>query len=194
MDTHDTRAHPFNSGFSLLPILVNKHFLAGALELGWLSSAWGLGIVAGGLTLSVWGGFKRKIDTSILGLLGTGLGITLVGVAPQQGFWLAWTGMLVSGFMNPMVNGAFFAILQSAVAPEMQGRVLTAVSSLSGLASPLGMLIAGPVADWAGVQVWFLMGGIASLLMGGATHLIPAVMRSEDEASKREAARASSYA
>lgn len=173
---------------------MSKHFLAGTLELGWLSSAWGLGIVAGGLTLSVWGGFKRKIDTSILGLLGTGLGITLVGVAPQQGFWLAWTGMLVSGFMNPMVNGAFFAILQSAVAPEMQGRVFTAVSSLSGLASPLGMLIAGPVADWAGVQVWFLMGGIASLLMGGAMRLIPAVMRSEDEASKREAARASSYA
>jgi len=39
------------------------------------------------------------------------------------------------------------------VAPELQGRVFTAVSSMAGLASPLGIAIAGPVADWAGVQV-----------------------------------------
>ena len=175
-----------NPGFSLMPILVNKHFLAGALELGWLNSAWGLGVVAGGLTMSVWGGFKRKVDTSIFGLFGMGVGVILVGIAPQHGFWLAWAGMLLAGFMNPMVNAPFMAILQSAVAPEIQGRVFTAVGSLAGLASPLGMAIAGPVADWAGVQVWFLVGGIISLLMGGTMRLIPAVMQLEDEAAQRE--------
>ena len=70
------------------------------------------------------------------------------------------------------------AILQSAVAPEIQGRVFTAVGSLAGLASPVGMAIAGPVADWAGVQVWFLMGGVM--------RFIPAVMQLEDEAVRRE--------
>jgi MFS transporter, DHA3 family, macrolide efflux protein len=175
-----------NPGFVLLPILVDKHFLAGALELGWLNSAWGLGVVAGGLTMSVWGGFKRKVDTSIFGLLGMGVGVILVGIAPQHGFWLAWAGMLLAGFMNPIVNSPFMAILQSAVAPELQGRVFTAVGSMAGLASPLGMAIAGPVADWAGVQVWFLVGGIISILMGGTMRLIPAVMQIEDEAERRE--------
>ncbi len=177
----------FNPGFSLLPILVNKHFLAGALELGWLNSAWGLGVVAGGLTLSVWGGFRRKIHTSILGLIGMGIGVLLVGSAPQNGFWLAWGGMLFAGFMNPIVNAPFLALLQSAVAPEIQGRVFTAVSSMSGLASPLGMLIAGPLADRAGVQAWFLIGGLVSLLMGVAMFFIPAVVQLEDEAARREA-------
>ncbi len=176
----------FNPGFSLLPILVNKHFLAGALELGWLNSAWGIGVVTGGLTLSVWGGFRRKVYTSIFGLIGMGMGVLLVGLAPQNGFWLAWGGMLLAGFMNPIVNAPLLALLQSAVAPEIQGRVFTAVSSMAGLASPLGMAIAGPVADWAGVQVWFLAGGVISILMGGAMRLIPAVMQLEDEASKRE--------
>jgi len=175
-----------NPGFSLMPILVNRHFLAGALELGWLNSAWGLGIVAGGLTLSVWGGFKRKVDTSILGLFGLGVGVILVGIAPRHGFWLAWVGMLLAGFMNPIVNGPFMAILQSAVAPELQGGVFTAVGSMAGLASPLGIAIAGPVADWAGVQAWFLVGGIVSIVMGGTMRLIPAVMQLEDEADKRE--------
>ena len=57
---------------------------------------------------------------------------------------------------------------------------------MAGLASPLVMAIAGPVADWAGVQVWFLVGGIISILMGGTMRLIPAVMQLEDEANKRE--------
>jgi DHA3 family macrolide efflux protein-like MFS transporter len=175
-----------NPGFSLLPILVKNHFAGDALQLGWLNSSWGIGLIAGGLTLSVWGGFRRKIYTSLTGLVGMGLGTLIVGIASPTGFWLAWAGMLLAGFMNPIVNAPFLALLQSAVAPEIQGRVFTAVSSLSGLASPLGMLIAGPVADWAGVQVWFIAAGIISMSMAVAMRLIPAVMQIEDEASKRE--------
>ena len=44
---------------SLQPILVTKHFSGQALELAWMEAAWGLGVVAGGLTLSAWGGFRR---------------------------------------------------------------------------------------------------------------------------------------
>lgn len=93
-----------NPGFSLLPILVKNHFGGDALQLGWLSSSWGIGLIAGGLTLSVWGGFRRKIYTSLMGLFGMGLGTLLVGVASPAGFWLAWGGMLLAGFMNPIVN------------------------------------------------------------------------------------------
>lgn len=175
-----------NPGFSLLPILVKNHFGGDALQLGWLSSSWGIGLIVGGLTLSVWGGFRRKIYTSLTGLVGMGLGTLLVGVASPTGFWLAWGGMLFAGFMNPIVNAPFMAILQSAVAPEIQGRVFTAVSSMAGAASLLGMAIAGPVADWAGVQIWFIAAGIISMSMAIAMRLIPAVMRIEDDAIQRE--------
>lgn len=175
-----------NPGFSLLPILVKNHFGGDALQLGWLSSSWGIGLIVGGLTLSMWGGFRRKIYTSLTGLVGMGLGTLLVGVASPTGFWLAWGGMLFAGFMNPIVNAPFMAILQSAVAPEIQGRVFTAVSSMAGAASLLGMAIAGPVADWAGVQIWFIAAGIISMSMAIAMRLIPAVMRIEDDAIQRE--------
>lgn len=174
--------------FSLLPILVTKHFAGDALQLGWLNSAWGFGMVSGGLALSVWGGFRRKLDTSCLGLLGMGLGTLIVGVTPPTLFWLAWGGMLLGGFMDPIVNAPFLAILQSAVAPELQGRVFTTVSSLSGAASLLGMALAGPVADWAGVPVWFLATGVVSVAMGIALRLIPSVLRIEEEARQRSAA------
>ncbi len=175
-----------NPGFSLLPILVKNHFAGDALQLGWLSSSWGIGLIAGGLTLSVWGGFRRKIYTSLTGLVGMGLGTLIVGIASPTGFWLAWGGMLFAGFMNPIVNAPFMAILQSAVAPEIQGRVFTAVGSMAGAASLLGMAIAGPVADRFGVQVWFMAAGIISILMAVAMRSIPAVMRLEDDASRRE--------
>lgn len=76
--------------------------------------------------------------------------------------------------------------MQSAVAPEIQGRVFTAVGSMAGAASLLGMAIAGPVADWVGVQVWFIAAGVISMSMAVAMRMIPAVMQLEDEASKRE--------
>jgi DHA3 family macrolide efflux protein-like MFS transporter len=70
--------------------------------------------------------------------------------------------------------------LQDVVAPEIQGRVFTVISSVSGMAAPLGMAIAGPVADAFGVQLWFLVGGIASVLMGVSLRMIPAIMHLED--------------
>ncbi|MBN2389407.1 MAG: MFS transporter [Anaerolineae bacterium] len=177
-----------NPGFSLLPILVKTHFAGDALQLGWLNSSWGIGLIAGGLTLSVWGGFRRKIYTSLTGLVGMGLGWSVIGIASPAGFWLACAGMLFAGFMNPITNAPLLAILQSAVAPEIQGRVFTAVGSMAGAASLLGMAIAGPVADRLGVQVWFLAAGVISILMGVTMRSIPAVMRLEDDASEREMA------
>jgi DHA3 family macrolide efflux protein-like MFS transporter len=48
-----------NPAFSLLPILVTKHFNGQAFQLAWIESAMGVGIILGGLLLSIWGGFKR---------------------------------------------------------------------------------------------------------------------------------------
>jgi DHA3 family macrolide efflux protein-like MFS transporter len=169
-----------NPGFSLVPILVTEHFGGEAAQLGWMNSAWGLGVVAGGLTLSVWGGFRRKIHTSLLGIVGMSLGILIVGFVPSSAFWLGLFGMFLAGYMNPICNGPFFALLQDVVAPDMQGRVFMAIMSITAGASPLGMAVAGPVADWLGVQIWFVLGGIAGLLMGLCMAFVPAITHLED--------------
>ena len=48
--------------FTLLPLLVTKHFHGNAIQYGWIESAIGIGIVIGGLGLGAWGGFKRDPD------------------------------------------------------------------------------------------------------------------------------------
>lgn len=169
-----------NPAFVLMPILVTQYFGGQALELGTLESAWGFGVVAGGLLLSVWGGFRRRMLTSILGLLGLGLGTLLIGLTPASVFTLALGGMFVTGFMNPICNGPIFAILQAVVVPEMQGRVMTVVGSVAGAMSPLSMLIAGPVADLVGVRVWYVLGGLGCLAMAVIAFSTPAIMHLEE--------------
>lgn len=83
--------------------------------------------------------------------------------------------------MNPLVNGPFGAIIQDVVPPELQGRVFSVIGSVAGAAQPIGMAIAGPVADRWGVQVWFVIGGIGSILMGVMSVLIPSVRNLEEE-------------
>jgi DHA3 family macrolide efflux protein-like MFS transporter len=170
--------HP---AMSLMPIMVTKHFDQGAIELGWMNSAWGVGVVVGGLTLSAWGGFRRRIITSLLGMLGMSAGFLIVGVASSTAFWMAWGGLLFAGLMNPIVNGPFFAIMQDVVAPEMQGRVFTVIGSISGAAAPLGMLIAGPISDALGVQLWFIVAGVVGLVMGIGMPFVHPVMHLEDQ-------------
>ncbi len=178
-----------NPAFALLPILVTDHFGGGALQLAWLQSAWGLGMLAGGLTLSVWGGFKRRVVTAMLALVLQGVGITILGFAPAAGLLLAIGALFFAGFMNPIVNGSFFAALQAVVPPQMQGRVFTLVISATAAMSPLGLAIAGPVADSVSVQAWFIIGGIAAILMGAAMFFVPAVMQIEDKRYLQEGVR-----
>lgn len=165
---------------TLLPILVTDHFGGGALELSWLQSAMSVGLLAGGLLLSAWGGFKRRVVTSLLGILGLSVFFMVLGLLPSSGYWVALGCIFVSGAMIAIINGPIGAIFQTVVAPEMQGRFFTLMSSLASAMTPLGLLVAGPVADALGVQVWYLAGGVVTLVMGVAGFMIPAVMHVED--------------
>jgi DHA3 family macrolide efflux protein-like MFS transporter len=170
-----------NPAFALLPLLVSEHFDGQALHLGVAESAWGVGVVLGGLALSAWGGFKRRILTSLLGLVGLGAGAVLVGLVPGSAFPLAAGALFFIGITNPMINGPIFAILQAQVAPGMQGRVLTLLSSVAMAMTPLGLVLAGPLAEAFGVRAWFLAGGALTALVGVAGLFTPVVVQVEEQ-------------
>ena len=166
--------------FSLLPILVIKHFNGQAFHLAWLESGLGIGIVVGGLLLSAWGGFKRRILTSMLGLLLIGGSALAIGLAPASAFTFTVGAIFITGLATPLTNGPIFAVLQSVVEPGMQGRVFTLLVSAATAMTPLGLVIAGPVADAFGVQSWFILGGLMTAGMGLAGCFIPAVVNIEN--------------
>ncbi|GAP17367.1 MFS transporter [Levilinea saccharolytica] len=166
---------------ALTPLLITKHFNGGAVELGWIESASGLGVVVGGLLLGVWGGFRKKVVTSLLGIVGLGAGILIVGLAPSALFPLALFGMALTGFMNPITNGPLMALMQARVAPEMQGRVFTLMGAGCSAMVPLSMLLAGPLSDLLGIRTWFWVSGAACMIMGLLAFTIPAIMTMEEQ-------------
>ena len=169
-----------NPAFSLLPLVVTKHFNGQAIQLATLESLAGIGTIAGGLVLSAWGGFKRRILTAMTGVIGLGLGCLMMGLLPPSAFTWAVVAMFIVGFVNPITNGPLLAAVQAAVRPDMQGRVFSLISSLAAATSPIGLMIAGPASDWLGPQAWFIIGGIVTLLTGIAAFFVPAVMHFED--------------
>ena len=169
-----------NPAFSLLPLLVTDHFGGGAIELGWLNSAGGLGVLLGGLILSAWGGFGRKLDTMNLGLVIMTVGVLAIGFVPGNLLWVGIAALFIEGVGNPITNGPFFALLQENVEPSYQGRVFTLVGAITSLMSPLGLAVAGPVADWLGVQSWFIIGGIASVIVAIVIARLPVIRDMED--------------
>ena len=170
--------------FSLMPILVTDHFGGEVLHLGGIQSAMGVGVVLGGVVLGAWGGFKRRMLTSISGLLVLGLAVLTIGLIPASMFSVATVAMFFVGAMMPIVNGPIMAVLQVTVTPDMQGRVFTLLQSAAGAMSPVGLAIAGPIADWLGVQTWYIAGGIVCFLMGVVGFFLPAVAHIEDNQAR----------
>ena len=170
-----------NPAFSLLPLVVTNHFGGGAVELGWLQSANGVGMIAGGLLLGAWGGFKKRVVTAMTSLVISGVFIVVFSFMPPELFLLAVGCVFVFAVFNAMANGTFFSSLQAVIPPEMQGRVFTILMSLSGGMTPVGLAFAGPVSDRLGLFIWFRIGGLVLALMGAAAFFIPAVMNLEEE-------------
>jgi DHA3 family macrolide efflux protein-like MFS transporter len=158
---------------NLIPLLVSQFFGKTEVELALLNSIIGVCMLVGGLILSVWGGFKKRIFTAYMGLLLAGIGIGMVGFIPSTGFKLSLIAFGLIALTLPLINGTLSAVFQASIPPEIQGRALSSISFVSKLAMPIGTAIAGPVSDAIGIQSWFIIGGVAMLFSGILGFLLP---------------------
>ena len=165
---------------SLTPLVVTKVYGKGVVELGWTETLFGVGVILGGLVLSAWGGFKRKIVTSLAGVLGIGAGVLLVGVAPGNLFYLILVANFIMGVTQVFANGPLTAIFQSVIEPDMQGRMLSLIGAGATAMMPLSLLVAGPLSDRLGVRFWYLLGGGLCILVTLIAFTIPAIMNIEN--------------
>jgi DHA3 family macrolide efflux protein-like MFS transporter len=171
---------------SLMPLVITKIFHGDASQQGWVESMSGLGLIIGGIMLSIWGGFKRRIITSLSGVIGIGLGVVSAGLVPRDMFYLLFISTFLMGFSTVFANGPLMAIMQSTVAPEMQGRVFSLLTAGASAMMPLSLLIAGPISDRFGIRFWYLMGGSVCILMTIAITFNSAIMKIEENHVDRQ--------
>ena len=153
-------------GGNLLPLHVTTFFGKGAQELAWMQVAMGAGGIVGGLLLGVWGGFKRRVWTVLMGILGIGAGMLTFGLIPANRFTWSLVSLGMVGLMASFANGSLGPLLQTKVPPEVQGRVFMLLSSLTLAMMPIGLFLSAPIADNFGTQVSYIVGGAACLVIG----------------------------
>lgn len=131
--------------FTLLPPMMLARAGNNTALLGTLYAFFGAGGLLGGLTLSVWGGPKRRIHGVLIASALWKVGLIVLALAQNTVTYLGTA--LVSGFCSPFPGSCSQAIWRTKVAPEVQGRVFATRFLLTQLATPVGGAIAGPLAD-----------------------------------------------
>lgn len=168
-------------GANLIPVLVNEHLGGDVIKLGWLGSASGIGGIAGGLALGVWGGFKKRMWTALLGfaiMIPCSIGL---GLTTEKYFYTTIIAMIFMGVGNAMVNTPLTAIMNSIIPRDMQGRVFSLYGSIVMLMIPLGLVIAGPVADWLGIRSLYWIASGAWLIVLPLAMLSKPLMNLENQ-------------
>jgi MFS transporter, DHA3 family, macrolide efflux protein len=191
-------------GYTLLAPMILARTDSNSLIFGSVQSAGAIGMVLGGILMSVWGGFKRRVHGVLLGWIFTSLsGFVLLGIGQGLALWIP--AMVISALFSPLINASNQAIWQSKVAPDLQGRVFSARRLIAWFAQPVSPIIAGTLADFvfepamrgggilsqtfgglvgtgpgAGMGLILVFCGVAAALVGLGGYFIPAVRNAED--------------
>lgn len=143
----------------LTPLMVSRTFGAEVWRLTASEMTYSLGMVLGGLLIASWGGFKKKMNTTLFAGAFYGLMMTGLGLAPLFPVYLLCNTMI--GITSPCYNAPVTVTIQEKVPREMHGRIFSFMQIATSCALPLGMTVFGPLADLLRVQ-WILLGsGIA---------------------------------
>ena len=122
-----------------------------------------IGMVAGGILMSIWGGFKNRVTTMSVGLIA--FGSLAIGMGLSKQFALYLTLMIIYGVAITMVQTATTTLIQEKAEMSMQGRVFGLLGAMYSGFLPVGMAIFGPMADEISLQ-WIMIGsGIALIAL-----------------------------
>lgn len=157
-----TFIHNIGGTFSSAMILARTN--NNATVLGSISSAAGLGGVTGAILLSVWGGYKRRINGFLLGMIGAGISKIVFGFGQGLMIWLP--AQFCSSLNFPMLTSSKTAILLSKVRPDVQGRVFAVESSIQQIVSVIAVLISALLVDHFFEPAMMPGGSLTSLFSG----------------------------
>lgn len=149
------------SAVLMIPLVL---ILATPAVLGLVQTVAGVGMLAGSLVMSAWGGPERRIRGVIGFITLASVGLLVAGSGAHAVF--VGVGLFVLMFCIPLASGPSQAIFQSKVAPEAQGRVFAIRGMISRSMMPLAFLLAGPLADRVFEPLMRQGEGLANSLVG----------------------------
>lgn len=117
-----------------------------SLIFGSVQTAGAVGGVLGGVAMSAWGGFKRRVHGVLTGWIACGLFSAMLGLGVGLAGWIPF--IVLTAMVSPLINTSNQAIWQAKVAPDVQGRVFSARRLIAWFTNPISPIIAGTLADF----------------------------------------------
>ncbi len=192
----------FGIAFTLLAPMVLARTGSNSITFGAVESAGAIGGVVGGVIMSTWSGFRRRVYGVLGGWMVSALGLMVLGAGQSLTIWLP--AIFVTSLVSPLVNTSNQAIWQSKVAPDVQGRVFSARRLIAWFTNPITPIIAGAAADFvfepamsadtsmaaafgplvgtgpgAGMGLMMVLCGLLCLLVPVVAYFIPAIRNAE---------------
>ena len=166
---------------ALFPLMSINHFGGTLFYASAVEVVFTIGMIAGGLLLGFWGGFKNRAYSIAASTALMGIATLVSGALPPSGFIVFVVMSLLMGFGASLYEGLEMAIIQQKIPPEFLGRVLGFLDSATSFSMILGLVISSLLADSVGVADWFLICGILMILLAIAAILLPSMRRIERE-------------
>ena len=107
------------------------------------------GMLGGSVIMLVWGGFKKKVIGVAGGILVAYIGYLLISITPAGTFWFMGLGLLILGLSLPVLNISSQTIWQTVVPKDKLGRVMAVRITIAQMSAPLGMILAGVIAEYS---------------------------------------------
>ncbi|MDF2923530.1 MAG: transporter [Paenibacillaceae bacterium] len=160
---------------ALFPLMTLDYFGGTMKHASAAEIIFAVGMLAGGLLLGAWGGFKNRPLTIIASIFVMGLAVMIAGLLPANGFAAFTVCCALMGFSGPFYSGVQTALFQERIQPEYLGRVFGLLGSVMALAMPLGLVSSGVFADQIGVNRWFMLSGVMIIGIAVLSLFIPAI-------------------
>ena len=149
----------------LTPLQVTRTFGDDIWRLTAIEVVFSSGMLAGGLLIAAWGGFRNRIKTMAFSTLMVGVTTFLLGVVPN--FWIYLCIMAITGLTLPFYNTPATVLLQEKVEPDYLGRVFGVMGMIASGVMPTAMFVFGPLADRIRIE-WLLIGsGLLLMILSG---------------------------
>ena len=142
-------------------------------HLGWVLMAMGIGGLVGALGYAVLSKYFSRRTTMLTAVITLGAAMTVIAFLPPLPLILALSALVgvVYGPIAPIYN----YVMQKRAPQHLRGRVVGVMGSLAYAAGPLGLIVAGPLADSAGLHTTFLALALPMLLVGVVAVFLPAL-------------------
>jgi DHA3 family macrolide efflux protein-like MFS transporter len=164
--------------FSLMPLFITTHFGGDVNQVALMQALGSIGLIGGGILAFVVK-VQRKIVVLLCGYaLGCGL-IAAMALTPGTFFWLSAVCWALGAALFLAANSMLMAILYAQVPNQFQGRTFALLSTLMGLAAPLGLGLLAWLGALISVRDVFVIGGAAAAIVCLLGFAAPSLLKIE---------------